>query len=193
MIRSIQKNRLAGASSRAIGMTFLELLVVISIISVISLIAIPSMRGPHEKNKLRAAAREIVATMRYARSAAIMFDGKVKMEVDVSEQRYRLVLPEMAKKKSKWAAGINDDPQREVEYWRDLPKDKRGRIEIENIYSWDSPKPEKGIVRILFFADGSASDASITLLNKFDQRMTIYLNRANGVTRVEAGGVSDES
>jgi type II secretion system protein H len=180
------------AIARRAGMTFLELMVVISIISIFTVMAIPAMRGPHEKNKLRGAAREIVATMRYARSAAVMFDGRVKMEVDLAQQSYRLVLPEMAKKKSKWAAGVGEEPMREVELWRDLPRDSRGMIEIEKIYSWDDPDPDGDIVRIFFFPDGSASDSSITLVNKFDQRMTVYLSRATAEARVETGAPTDE-
>ena len=179
--------------ARKSGMTFMELMVVITILSVFSILAIPAMRGPHEKNKLRGAAREVVATMRYARSAAVMFDGKVKMEVDLTKQRYRLVLPELAQKKSKWAAGVKKQPMREVELWRDLPRDNQGAIAVEKIYSCDDPKPEGDVVLILFFADGSASDASMTLANKNGQRMTVYLNRANGKTRVESGAAMDES
>ncbi len=194
MIRIAHSNlRLFRGRAGKSGVTFIELMVVISIISIFTLFAIPAMRGPHEKNKLRGAAREIVATMRYARSAAVMFDGRVKMEVDLAAQAYRLVLPELAKKKPKWSAGIKKQPQREVEFWRELPRDNHGGIQVETIYSWDDPEPKGDIVQILFFADGSASDASITLLNRYDQRVTVYLNRATAEARVEAGAATNET
>jgi prepilin-type N-terminal cleavage/methylation domain-containing protein len=162
------------------AMTLLELMVVISILAAFTVLAIPAMRGPHEKNKLRTASREIVSLLRYARSAAVFNETDVVLEIDVEAGLYRLDLGKMATPERRGHLG--PEP-RDVELWHETPK---GVIFLA-VFSWDDPDEKEGWARIRFYPDGSASDSMVVLENSRTQHMTIGVNRATGRPEIYIG------
>lgn len=175
------------------GFTFLEMMVVVAILVVFTILAAPAMRGPHEKNKLRAAARDIVSTMRYARAAAILNEAVISVELDLNNHRRRLDLQaigqkSLKKKKKSWGKPKKDETLKDdLEYWVDLPD----RVIIAKVYSWEEPDRKTNVARIRFYPDGSASDSAVVLQNSVGHKMTIVVNRATAVPEIVAGVPSE--
>ena len=162
------------------GMTFLEVMTVVIITAVMTVFTIPNLKGPHEFNKMRASAREIISLMRYARSMAVLHEVEVAMEFDVEENNYRLDLDQVGKKMERRERRKMD--KAEETNWRALQKN----VNFLAVASWDAPA-EKGIARIVFYPDGSASDATIVLENEMKQHMSVELNRATALAEVTKG------
>lgn len=172
------------ARERRLGVTFLELMIVITVLSVLMLLTIPAMRGPHEKNKLRADARKLVSIMRYARSAAVLNETDVTLEIDVKRGQYWLDLGRAATKEAK---SKRETQELDVEQAQLLEKD----IYFAAVFSWDDPEKSRGLARIKFYADGSASDSTVVLENRFRKHMTVAVNRATGESEVFWGVPAD--
>ncbi|MCX7015849.1 MAG: GspH/FimT family pseudopilin [Candidatus Sumerlaeota bacterium] len=169
------------------GVTFLELMVVLTILSIFFMVAIPAMQGPHEKNKLRADARQLVSEMRYARSAAVLNQRDVILEIELNKDRYRLDLNREEKKDNEYGKRNEAAPDQDMEQWRGLNKN----IHVVQVYSWEKADQKSGVGRIRFYADGSASAASIILRNKTGQYMTVVVNRATAEAQVFNGPPAD--
>lgn len=165
------------------GMTFLEIMVVVTILSVMAIFTIPAMRGPHAFNKLRAGAREIVSLTRLARSTAVLNEVMVTLELDVDNDQYRLNLENLEAKKH--LAERKALQSREEAIWRPLPDG----VMFQEVHSWDDPLKRGNIARIVFYADGSASDSTIVLASERGRQMSVQLNRATGLAEVVKGGL----
>jgi prepilin-type N-terminal cleavage/methylation domain-containing protein len=64
------------------GFTLVELMVVVAIVSILSAIAAPSVMTIRSKYKLRNAGRELLSTMRKARSLALMHHRDVELRFE---------------------------------------------------------------------------------------------------------------
>lgn len=166
------------------GFTLLEMTIVITILAVFMIMAIPSMRGPHSRNKLRASAREIVALTRHARSAAVLNGANATLELELDTGRYRLDLRKVHRERKKMKRKTNE---RAVEIWQYLHED----IFFNSVYSWDQPDEKRGIARIVFYPDGSASDSSIVLENNYERQITVVINRATSEAEIFEGSAEE--
>ncbi len=167
------------------GMTFLEIMIAMTILSVLAIFTIPNMKGPHAFNKLRAGSREIVSLMRMARSTAVLNEVEVILELDEEENRYRLNLDNVARKRR--LAERKAVERSEIANWRDLPKN----ISFVSVVSLDDEKDRDGVTKILFYPDGSASGSTIVLKNEADKKMTVTLNRATALPEVIKGELEE--
>ncbi len=84
------KSSLAGCRRRSgsAGFTLLEILVVMSILGLVYLLALPALSSAFAGPRLERQARQLVATLREARSVAILRGREVRFRVDRGGWRY---------------------------------------------------------------------------------------------------------
>ena len=72
------------------GYTLVEILIVVAIVSAVAALAIPALRGPLEKTRLRSAARTVQTAIGKARNAAIRTGRTHTIEYEPGTGRFRL-------------------------------------------------------------------------------------------------------
>jgi type II secretion system protein H len=166
------------------GVTFLELLVVLTILAMMVAVAFPSMRGMNEHNKLRATARELIALFRYARSEAVFGERTTQVYLDLEKRQYWLDLRTPDPEKGEYIPGRNKN---QFEQKRNLNKD----VWFEEITTRDENVIRDKIVALDFYPDGSASPAMVTVANRRGSMMTIELVKSTGLTELSKGSIAD--
>jgi general secretion pathway protein H len=71
-----------------IGVTMLELLIVLSIMAFVAAIVLPTLGGGVSTSELKSAAREVAAGLRYARGQAIVQRGEAFMVIDIDARTF---------------------------------------------------------------------------------------------------------
>ena len=75
---------------RASGYTLIEILIVVAILAAVSALAVPALRGPLERTRLRSAARNVQSAIGKARNAAIRTGRVHTIEYEPGSGRFRL-------------------------------------------------------------------------------------------------------
>lgn len=169
--------------------TLIEVMVVLVIILGLASVAIPTMRGTLGSTQLKSGTRGVVALMRYARSLAILREKPCEIIFVPKENTYQLRLldehgsvEEQRRHERNEKNALRNDG--ETDRLHHLPKG----IEFFVIYSSATPSPKDDFPRVVYYADGSATPATIVLLNTEKRStMNIQIYRATGMTRVEQG------
>ncbi len=78
------------ARNRDSGYTLIELLVVLALLGLITAIAVPSFTTALPGARLRAAARDLGAELRFARARAIASNRETLLTVDLTNRRYEV-------------------------------------------------------------------------------------------------------
>lgn len=125
------------------GYTLIELLVVLSIMALLLAVVPPLFSGASSANEVRAAARQMTAALRQARSSAVAARTPVEFILDLERHRYQL-------------AGRPAVP---------LPDDL-----ALTLITGESELRGAGRGAIRFFADGSSTGGRITLANSRSAR-----------------------
>ncbi len=73
------------------GVTIVELLVVVALMAVLATMALPRLAGASGAARLRASARQLLATARYARDYAVTHRVACRVVFDAEEGRYELL------------------------------------------------------------------------------------------------------
>ena len=155
--------------ARCKGMTLLEIMTVITILAAMMVVVFPRMVNMHNKNKMRAAARELVALMKYARTEAVFGERTTEIFLDTGKNEFWLDLRE-PETNEKGRGRSTKAKKRQLEQKRQLGD----KIFIENVQTVEDNVIKDKIVAIDFFADGSASPTMLTLgYTKNDSKMTI--------------------
>lgn len=123
--------------NRCRGVTLVELLVVLVIIVSVVAVAVPAFSGTGRTVELKAAARQLVASLRLVRSQAIAQRREMSLWLDVAHNRYRV-------------------PGRTRAYT--LQPGLRLAL-LAN----DSEAPADGLHAVRFFPDGGSSGAEISV------------------------------
>jgi general secretion pathway protein H len=129
----------------SIGVTLLELLIVLAIMAIVAGFVIPMFGGPLSTSQLRASAREIAAGLRLAQSEA------------VSQRRETFVVLDVAGKRFK----VGDDPREHR-----LP----AAAELK-LFTAQNDLVSDQVGAIRFFPDGGSNGGRITIASgtrKFD-------------------------
>jgi prepilin-type N-terminal cleavage/methylation domain-containing protein len=154
----IVRGRVRIATQR--GVTFVELVIVVVILSILLVFAVPNMRGIYERNKLVSASRQIISLIRYARAEAITGEREIELNFDIEKNKYWLDL-----KKYSHILGSGDRKAERpelIEQELSLPQFVYfSKVTTEND---EAGREKTGI--ITFYPDGSATGASIVLVNK---------------------------
>lgn len=142
------------------GVTFIELVIVVMILSILLLFAVPNMRGVYERNKLVSASRQIISLIRYARAEAITGEREIELTFDVERNKYWLDLKKFDRI---LGSGDRKTERRElIEQENSLPQ----FVYFNKITTEDDEEGQEKTDVITFYPDGSATGASIVLVNK---------------------------
>lgn len=179
----VVNTKLKHCDVRRSGVTFIEILIVITIVTTLIFMATPRLKGTLIKNQLQAATRELSVTMRLAHSAAVYYGKPVVVYLNVDEGSYWLDLPQLSEQNKDYYPGY-DERKREWEQRRYFPRD----VAFAEV-STDAPLLEKAsrVGRVIFFPNGSATAATIVLTNTQGHKMTIDVPPATGIVRVYKG------
>lgn len=167
---------------RCAGVTYLELMIVLFILVTLMGIS-PSFRNMYRKNGLNMGVKELASLIRYARGEAIFLNHEVEIRFDINRNRYRYH-PKIKEKED--YRSRREGPKSEFEQIRYLP-DGINFIEVSS----DAEPIEGGhdtYARILFYPDGTATWAIVTLKGLSSRVMTIEVSPATGLPVIEYVG-----
>ena len=144
---------------RHAGFTLVELIVVLAILAILAALAAPSFSRTIASSRLRSGATEVRATLARARALAVA-GGRVRSVVfDLDKGEY----------------GIDNEVS-----LRSLPDPVRwGGLRVVG------DRKERGGARVLFFPDGSAEEAEVTVTLPDGGRIRVTVDPLTGI--VEAG------
>ena len=154
----IVRGRVRIATQR--GVTFVELVIVVVILSILLVFAVPNMRGIYERNKLVSASRQIISLIRYARAESITGEREIELNFDIEKNKYWLDL----KKFSRILGSGDRKAERPelIEQELSLPQ----FVYFSKVTTEDDEEGREKASIITFYPDGSATGASIVLVNK---------------------------
>ncbi|MEO8536295.1 MAG: GspH/FimT family pseudopilin [Betaproteobacteria bacterium] len=127
------------------GVTLLELLIVIALMAIVAGFVVPMFGGPVSTSELRAAARQLAAGLRLARSEAVSQRRETFLVVDVAGKRFKV-----------------DREARE----HALPS----RVDLK-LFTAQNDLVDQSVGSIRFFPDGGSNGGRITVASgarKFD-------------------------
>lgn len=158
-------------------------MVVLVILSIMILVSIPTMKGYYRKNELKVAAREFVATARYARQMAILRNKPTEIQINFKKDTYRLVLDPV--KKSDYRSSSEKAPD-SMQQEHELAT-RTQKIFFEKVESSTDPFGTDQTIRIRFFKNGSASASTIVISSPDKRQMTVEIAGATGAVHVSEG------
>ena len=135
------------------GFTLLELMAVLALMALLLGLVLPSLLRSWEREKNRAALRELTAALRTARSEAVTRGRKVRLFLNLKTGRYRLE----GSTREGTLTGMSLTDARLV--WED---------------------PEKGQGYIAFFGDGSSSGGKLALVEPTGRRYLLEVEPITG-------------
>lgn len=173
------------------GFTFIEITVVIFIVCIMAAISIPRMKGTFVDVRLKGAARDVTALLRYARNVAVLRELPCQVQFDVEKDTYELVLlnasgDEVQEKRSRRRSGkdnnklsIGDDVAGE----RNLPKD----VHFAMIYTSAPLNADSKLPCVTYYPDGSATPATIAIQDEKAHAISVEIFQTTGMARVQKG------
>jgi type II secretion system protein H len=180
---------------RSTGFTLLELMVVIAVLGILATLVVPQFQGTFEDARLKAAARELLAVLKLARSEAVSLQEVVCLCIDPAENKYWLEAPSgqgggagqgEAMEPLMHVPGSSGRVQAQISLTT-MEEDRgglRGAAERPR-------RPPRGDVsrflpeRILFRPDGTADGASILLRNPGGPALVLRIHAVTGRVRTE--------
>lgn len=103
-----QRGREAVVRCTGRGFTLLELMIVVVIMVILAVLAAPSFAEWQKDLECRAVTRNIVSTLRYARSRAINTNLEHRVEYEPENRRYRLIQGDRANQSNNWNTIVCD-------------------------------------------------------------------------------------
>ncbi|MBI4576985.1 MAG: prepilin-type N-terminal cleavage/methylation domain-containing protein [Planctomycetes bacterium] len=151
---------------RSRGFSLIELVLVVSVIALALTFALPNLVGRTPRYALRAAGREVGATIQLARSQAVLDGESYGVRYDVSEGTFRVLLPEGLSQKGS-DAGLSLrrlDPE----------------VRLESIVTPDGKGHDGGEVDIELTPTGTAGSHIVILSNTNDERLYVKFHALVG-------------
>lgn len=177
---------------RRAGFTLFEVTVVIVIIAVLASMVMPRMKGSFQSARLKEGARGVAGFLRFARNTAVLREKPCEIRFNLDKDQYWIVLldsnleewkePRRQENKNKKLLGIGED----VAGVRTLPKD----VHFLAMYS-GAPLTEKGLPRVIYYPDGSATPATIVIEGTKKAALNIEVYQTTGIAHVEPGVPAD--
>lgn len=147
------KNEVKGARQAERGFTLVEVLIVMAILALILAVVPPLFSSSLSSATLKAAARDVAAGLRHARSEAITLNKEVRFRLDVEAHSFT----------------IGDDKGA-----LSLPSD----VELV-LFTATSEVLDDQTGMIRFFADGSSTGGGITLIDE-DRKFEVMVDWLTG-------------
>lgn len=175
---------------RRAAFTLFEVMVVVVIIAVLASLSMPRMKGSFQNARIKAGVRDVAGFLRFVRNTAVLREKPCEIRFDLEKNTYWLVrldangapLDENKLKERKAAKELKIGE--DAAGTRVLPKD----VHFAMIYSGASPTEDnKKLPRIIYYADGSATPATVVIQDLQKRAFNIELYQTTGVSRVEAG------
>lgn len=168
-----------GSSPRSnqIGLTLLELLLVMLILTVFSSVLFLRLGGPLSGGDLSLAGRMIVNEINRARGEAAYAHQDRFLRFNLEEDRIYML---EAKKPVKEGSQQGEEPLRSL---KELPKG----VVLEDVVIGSKEKVQEGEVDIRFFANGSMDRAIIHIRDEENRVLTLILNPITGQVEIKEG------
>lgn len=167
------------------GMTMIEIMVVLTVLAILMAVALPTMRAVNDRNRLRAAAREMLGIMKVARSEAILGQRATTVYLDLQKREYWLDLRRVDEKTGK---PVSDKKKSQYEEKRPLERD----IAFEEVTVVEDNVIDDKYVAIDFYPDGSATPAAITFADVKLKRVTVEVLKASGLVEISNGTIEQK-
>lgn len=151
-----------GPTGREQGYSLLELVVVLALLALVMGLVAPGMYGAWHRERERASMRELMTTLRTARSLAATRHQRVRVFLDLSTGRYRL-----------------EGTPRVVELSR------RFRLGDAHLV-WQDREARQGY--IAFYGDGSSSGGHLTVTDGGGNRQVIDVEIITGKVSIKLAG-----
>jgi type II secretion system protein H len=176
------------------GFTLMEIMIVVVIIMLLMSIAIPRMGGTFTSSQLKASARDVTGLLRYARDYAVVTGRQCEMRLAPDRDAYQIVAldekgepldPRRDRSRDGKAARmmLGDDASSVI----NLPR----RIHFSIVYS-EAPLTDRGLPRVVYYPDGSATPAMITIQDEKHHALSVQVFRTTGMARVTTGRPVEE-
>ena len=178
--------------NRARAFTFFEIMIVISIVAILAAITMPRLKSTLAKVRVKSAARKVTGLLRYARTAAILGESTCEVRFDLEKDSYELTLHDKSgepiktktrrsrRKRERSSPVLGDDARGP----RFLPKDVHFVMVATAAPLTDG---RKGLPRVIYYSDGSATPATISIQDKNERAISVEIYRTTGMTRIEPG------
>lgn len=172
------------------GFTFIEVLLVVMLVLILMAMAFPKMGGTFRRGEIESSARELVGVLRYARHLAVLRHGGTQVTINPEAGKYQLTLVDLD------PDGLPIDGQEVLlpdESDFRVPDDVRGvKALADSVFFTliDSTAPTMSpgnLPRVIFYPDGSATAAQISIQNENNKAFAVTIYRTTGLARVEAG------
>jgi general secretion pathway protein H len=162
------------------GFSLLELVVVLVIVGAVSALVVPRMTGALSNTRLKTAAKQICAVLRYARSTAASRKITRTVAFDLDNARVsvagRDASPEPTSDGANQGAGRGDIPSETF----GLPREVRLEKAI-----WGEEYIDSGTFEIHFFPNGGSSGGELILRGDGDRRYGIGVDLITGIVRLK--------
>jgi len=163
-------------SSRRGGFTLIELIAVVVIVGVMVALAATQLDFLVPKYRLRAAAREVAASLKLAQARAASTGKDVYMEMDLSAGRYWLLVAFPKEKEE----GQSEAGSRGMEYQPLFERSLPEGVEFWDVVFGPKEKADRGRTRTRLSPFGSSSHVIVNLRNKEDRHAAVRFNGFTG-------------
>lgn len=177
---------------RRSGFTMFEIVIVVVIVMVLISISLPRMRGSFEATRMKQAARDVTALLRFSRDVAVLQERPCEVRFAPDLDQYQLVAFDEEgerieirerRRSRRWD---DEDALMISADWLEV-KELPRRVHFAMIYSAAERSEDTGLPRVVFYPDGSATPATIALQDEGERTMRVEVYRTTGMTRVEEG------
>jgi prepilin-type N-terminal cleavage/methylation domain-containing protein len=173
------------------GFTFLEIMFVIVVLGLLAMTTMPRMKGSFRRIELRSASRDVTALLRFARNASVLRELPCEVRFSPEKDIYEFILLDefgerldaqnsrRARSNGKVAFEAGED----AVGVRRLPKS----IHFSIIYTAAPLTEDSNLPRVIYYPDGSATPATITIQDDQEHAMNVEVFQTTGMARVEKG------
>lgn len=169
--------------------TLLELLLVMGLLVILAALSWPALRGPLGSSRLREAAKIVRVELAKTRLQAMQNDAILQWQFSPGEGRFRVGVVREAPVEEEDVLSSNE-PEDETQRWSEFQLPEGivfGEPEVTaspGASDWDQLSDENWSSPIVFYPNGTTSNAELVLRNEREDSVVISLRGLTGVSRV---------
>lgn len=178
------------ARNRHPGFTLTELIAVIAVIAITAGIGLTTGMQSYRKLVVEKGARDIFSLMRYAKIAAVEYQGEVTLQIDKENRGAWLEAM-----RTNTLTGLREKEMIRNSFCK--PVKLAADVEFQNVVFLSATESESRETSeegsgILFYPNGSATDVAVQLGNK-QHSYTVILHAATGRAHLHLGEIKEQS